>query len=392
MLSSEKTHRSINQVALESKLNLVIETAIANGKIVGCVVLVAHRGELIYQSTSGFADRENGKPVALDTIFRFASMTKALVSASALILCEKKVIGLDDTVTKYLPFFKPKHRSDTDCLITLRHLLTHTAGLAYGFVLPPDNEPYASLKISDGIDNPGISLAENLRRLAGAELLHAPGTAFLYSLATDVLGAVLEVACGQPLAQIVKSHVTGPLQMIDTDFAITDPSRFACAYADSLVPGQAARLMPDHLTLQKADAGIVHYAPARVFDQNAYHSGGAGMVGTAVDYLKFLEAVRKGGSPILASDSVKLMTEDQIPHLLVGEPGLGLGLGFGVVRDPIAAATPKNIGSFGWGGIYGTTYWVDPLAELSVVALTNTTLEGVDGNFRTDVIDAVYSV
>ncbi|MDR3615228.1 MAG: serine hydrolase [Candidatus Obscuribacterales bacterium] len=385
-------YNSINQSALERRLGVVVETAISSGKIVGCVILVAHRGTIIYQSTSGFADRENGKPVTLDTIFRFASMTKALVSASALILCEKGVIELDDVVTNYLPSFQPKHRSDATCRITLRQLLTHTAGLAYGFVLPPDNEPYASLQISDGIDNPGISLVENLRRLADAELLFAPGSAFLYSLATDVLGAVLEIACDQPLASIVKSQVTEPLCMVDTDFVIKDRSRFACAYADSLVPGEAARLMPDYLTLRKADAGIVHYAPARAFDQNAYHSGGAGMVGTAPDYLKFLEAIRQGGAPILSNDSVKLMTEDQIPHLLVGEPGLGFGLGFGVVRDPVAAATPKNIGSFGWGGIYGTTYWVDPLAELSVVALTNTTLEGVDGNFRTDVIDAVYSV
>jgi CubicO group peptidase (beta-lactamase class C family) len=392
MPSSEKTQHSIDQAGLQKRLDSVTEAAISSGKIVGSVILIAQSGTIIYQATSGFADRENGKSVAADTIFRFASMTKALVSTAAMVLREKGAFALDDLVTRYLPTFEPKYRSNTVCEITLRQLLSHTSGLAYGFVLPPNNEPYASLGISDGIDNPGISLDENLRRLAGAELLFQPGTAFLYSLATDVIGAVLETVSNQPLAQVVKTHVTGPLGMADTDFVIRDRSRFACAYADASNPGEVARLMPDCLELRKADAGIVHYAPVRAFDESAYHSGGAGMVGTAPDYLKFLEAMRKGGAPILSHDSVKLMTEDQIPHLLVGEPGLGFGLGFGVVRDPIAAATSKNVGSFGWGGIYGTTYWVDPLAELSVVALTNTALEGVDGNFRSDVINAVYGV
>ena len=375
---------------LAKRLDVLSDDAVSSGKIVGGVILVSQSGQLTYKRPFGFADRELGVKMKVDSLFRLASMTKALVSASTLALAEKKIVNMQDSVTKFLPWFKPRLKSGETPLITLWHLLTHTSGLGYGFNLPPANEPYASLGISDGIDNPTISLEENLRRLCKAPLFFQPGSAWQYSLGTDVIGAVIEKATGLPLAQIVSEHITGPLKMVDTDFVICDASRLSRAYADAEIKGQPARLMPDSLTLQKLDAGLAHFSPLRAFNDSAYHSGGAGMIGTAADYLVFLEAIRQGGEPILDAHSVRLMTEDQVPGLLVGEPGVGFGLGFGTIRDPQTVLTPKNSGSYGWGGIYGTSYWIDPVSELSVVAMTNTALEGVDGSFRTDVINAVY--
>jgi CubicO group peptidase (beta-lactamase class C family) len=325
-----------------------------------------------------------------NTIFRLASMSKPIISAATLALCEQGKIHLDDPITKYLPEFRPRMANGRAPEIRLWHLLTHTAGLGYGFDIPPDNEPYASAGISDGIDNPGISLEENLRRLASVPLFYVPGSEWRYSLAIDVLGAAIERATGSALPEIVRSLVTVPLGMVDTDFTVSDPSRLATAYADSLVRGEPARIMTDPDTLRKDLGGVVHYAPRRALDPTAFLSAGSGMVGTAHDYLCFLEALRQGGAPILQAETTHRMVEDQVPLLAAGDPGSGFGLGFGIVRDPFVAKTPKGVGSWGWAGIYGTTFWVDPTAHLSVVALTNTALEGILGPFATEIVDAVY--
>jgi CubicO group peptidase (beta-lactamase class C family) len=178
--------------------------------------------------------------------------------------------------------------------------------------------------------------------------------------------------------------------MADTDFTVSDPSRLATAYADSLVREEPARIMIDPDTLRKELGGVVHYAPRRALDTTAFLSAGSGMVGTARDYLRFLETLRQGGAPILQAETAQSMVEDQVPLLTAGDPGNGFGFGFGIVRDPDAAKTPKGVGSWGWAGIYGTTFWVDPAVRLSVIALTNTALEGVTGSFVANVVDAVY--
>jgi len=361
-----------NPSKITERLNAAIDAAVNEERIVGAVVLAALDGDVIYEQAAGWENRESLQPMQANTIFRLASMSKPIVSAATLALCEQGKIHLDDPITKYLPEFRPRMTNGRAPEIRLWHLLTHTAGLGYGFDIPPDNEPYASAGISDGIDNTDISLEENLRHLASVPLFYEPGSAWRYSLAIDVLGTAIERATGSALPELVKSLVTAPLGMTDTDFSVSDPSRLATAYADSLVHGEPARLMTDADTLRKEFGGIVHYAPGRALDATAFLSAGSGMVGTAHDYLCFLEALRQGGAPILQAETTHRMVEDQVPLLTAGDPGIGFGFGFGTVRDPVVAKTPKGAGSWGWAGIYGTTFWVDPVARLSVVALTNT--------------------
>lgn len=259
-----------NPSKITERLNAAIDAAVNEERIVGAVVLAALDGDVIYEQAAGWANRESLQPMQANTIFRLASMSKPIISAATLALCEQGKIHLDDPITKYLPEFRPRMTNGRVPEIRLWHLLTHTAGLGYGFDIPPDNEPYASAGISDGIDNTGISLEENLRHLASVPLFYEPGSAWRYSLAIDVLGAAIERATGSALPEIVRSLVTVPLGMVDTDFTVSDPSRLAPAYADSLVRGEPARIMTDPDTLRKDLGGVVHYAPRRALDPTVF--------------------------------------------------------------------------------------------------------------------------
>lgn len=371
------------------KLHKTIEQAINAERIVGTSIIVAKEGEIIFEKYAGWADRENKKPVNENTAFRLTSMTKPLVSCAALALVEKGLMQLDDPITNWLPDFTPQFNGRR-AYITLRHLLTHTSGLSYGF-LSANNEPYLSAGISDGFDERTLSLEENLRRLANVPLMFEPGTNWCYSLSTDVLGAVLEKICQQPLPEIVRHYVTKPLDMVNTGFTVIDPERFAKAYADSLEPGGKARPMQVSDQVLLSGCGPIHYAPGRINNPNAYFSGGSGMIGTAGDYLKFLEMIRQGGQSILNETSVKWMTEDAVQDFEVpaAGPGCGFGMGFAVIRDPKVAGTPRQVGSYDWGGVYGTKMFVDPKMGLTVIILTNTALEGLMG-FYSEVANAIY--
>ncbi|BEO23165.1 hypothetical protein SMQC20_17490 [Serratia marcescens] len=180
-----------------------IEKALREKRLVGAVVLVAQGGEIVYRRAAGMADREAGKPMACNTLFRLASVSKPIVSTAALALMARGDMRLDDPVTRWLPDFRPRLADGTVPLLTLRHLMTHTAGLSYRF-FQPEGGCYARLGVSDGMDEAALSLPENVRRIASAPLLAPPGAEWRYSIATDVLGAVIERASGLPLAQAVK--------------------------------------------------------------------------------------------------------------------------------------------------------------------------------------------
>ncbi len=181
-----------------------IEKALREKRLVGAVVLVAQGGEIVYRRAAGMADREAGKPMACNTLFRLASVSKPIVSTAALALMARGDMRLDDPVTRWLPDFRPRLADGTVPLLTLRHLMTHTAGLSYRF-FQPEGGCYARLGVSDGMDEAALSLPENVRRIASAPLLAPPGAEWRYSIATDVLGAVIERASGLPLAQAVKN-------------------------------------------------------------------------------------------------------------------------------------------------------------------------------------------
>ena len=207
--------------ALAQRLDAVLNKAVAEGRIVGAVVMVAQQGQVVYTRAVGMADVEKSTPMSPDTRFRLASMSKPITSAAALALADKGMIALDDPVTRWIPSFTPALADKADPVITVRHLLTHTAGLSYGFSEPPDG-PMALAEVSDGLDDPPITLEENIWRLATVPLYYEPGTDWKYSLAIDVLGEIVSRAGGDSLPNVVQQLVTGPLGMTHTGFMADD--------------------------------------------------------------------------------------------------------------------------------------------------------------------------
>jgi CubicO group peptidase (beta-lactamase class C family) len=373
--------------AMKRQLDAAIDRAIAGHHIVGTVVLVAHNGRVVYARAAGLADREARTPMRRDAIFLFASVSKPFVTTAAMRLAERGVISFDDPVTRYLPDFRPSLADGTRPVITLGELATHRSGLGYGFEEQGGIGPYNRLKVSDGLDQPGLSIDQNLHRLAEAPLRSAPGTQWRYSLGIDVLGAAMEAATGKTLGAIVAAEVTGPLSLRDTGFTVTDHQRLATPYSN----GKSAprRMGPD--TAMPLGGGLVRFTPARIDNPRSYQSGGAGMAGTADDLMRFLEAIRRGGAPILSPASVAAMTRDQTgPQAATQGPGWGFGYGWAVLDDPAPTGTPQAAGTLQWGGVYGHSWFVDRKNRLTVVALTNTTPEGMNGPFATAIRDAVY--
>lgn len=387
------SHRRIPAGTLSSLVDRAIDSALAEQRLVGAMVLVARHGEIIHRRAAGWADREAAIPVRDNTVFRLASVSKPIVSAAAMVLADQGKLPLDAPVRRWLPGFAPRLADGGIPDITVRHLLTHTAGLGYRFLEGDENGSYARAGVSDGLDDAGITLEENLRRLASAPLLYRPGSAWCYSLAIDVLGGVIEQVCGMTLAEAVRTLVTEPLGMRDTGFTAADPSRPAVAYVnDPVDQGAAPRPLAEGDVVSPFDGAVgIRYSPRRALDPGAFPSGGAGMVGSAEDLLRLLEALRRGGAPILSSRAVATMGTNHTGTLeLPNAPGCGFGLGFSVLVDPAKAASPESPDTWRWGGAYGHSWFVDPARELSVVAFTNAMYEGMSGRFVGDLRDAVY--
>jgi len=350
-------------------------------------VLVARDGKVVYHRAAGLADREASRPMRENAVFRYSSVTKPFVSVAVMKLVEDGKLRLDDPVTKWLPDFKPKLADGTTPVITLRQLLNHTSGLTYGLA-EQASHPYHTLGVSDGIDLSGLTLDQDLQRLAQAPLAFPPGSTWRYSLAIDVLGSVLEKATGKPLPQVVAETVTKPLGLSDAGFVARDPSRLTAAYFNAQ---PAPKRMTDNMTFPIGAPTAVRFAPSRATDETAFPSGGAGMVGTAGDVLTLLETVRQGGAPILKASTVAEMTKDQVGQQAATQgPGWGFGYGWAVLDDPAIAKTPQGAGALAWGGVYGHNWFVDPKNRLTVVIMTNTAFEGMNGQITRDVRDAVY--
>ena len=383
---------------LTKRLDAVLDEAVAQKKIVGAVVVAARNGQVVYERAVGMADLESATPMSLDTRFRLASMSKPVVSAAALALIDRGILGLDDPVTRWIPSFTPMFEGKAEQTITVRQLLTHTAGLSYGFLEPPDG-PMAQAEVSDGLDNPPVTLEENVWRLAGVPLYYEPGTSWKYSLSIDVLGEVVSRAGGDTLPQVVNTLVTGPLGMDSTGFAADKPDMLAAAYVWD--DGKLRRMAEAETVPNGVSA--TRYAPGRALDAQAYPSGGAGLVGTAADYLKFLEAIRNNGGSILMPETAQAMTADQIGPVFsrrmdktaaktteVVAPGWGFGFGAAVLLQPGKAEYAAGRGTWSWSGAYGTHFFMDRANGISFVALTNTTPTGMAGPFAVSLARAVY--
>lgn len=383
---------------LAQRLDAVLDAAVAKGTIVGAVVMAARNGQLVYQRALGLADVEKNTPMRLDTRFRLASMSKPIVSAAALALADRGLLSLDDPVTRWIPSFTPIFNGRPAPVITIRHLLTHTAGLSYGFLEPADG-PMARAGVSDGLDDPPLTLKENIGRLASVPLFYEPGTGWKYSLAVDVLGEVVASAGGGTLPDVVRRLITGPLGMTSTGFVANNAAKLATPYvwADGAAHRMAAtEIVPNGVSTTR-------YQPKRALDARAYPSGGAGMVGDAQDYLKFLEAVRQNGGGILKPATALSMSSDQIRGLFAQKSaknagkssevvGSGWGFGFGaaVLLDPAKAAYAAKAGAWSWSGAYGTHFFMDKASGISFVALTNTTPTGMAGPLAVALARAVY--
>ncbi|MBF0851446.1 beta-lactamase family protein [Gluconobacter sp. R75690] len=383
--AAEVSTSSARTTAIDS----VLQNAVHSGSLVGATVLVSERGKIVYERAFGSADREAGIATQTGTLFRLASMTKPVICVAALALMEQGKLSLDAPVTQWLPDFRPALPDGRQPVITIRHLMTHTAGLGYGF-LEPETGPYHRKGISDGLDHARLTLQENIARIATVPLLFEPGTAWHYSLAIDVLGGVIERVTGLTLPTAIRTLVTGPLGLTSLAFSIPQGTPIAVPYADGGTGGAIRMTDPFQL---KFGPGHIVYSPSRAFDPAAWPSGGVGMVGTAGDYLRFAEAIRTGGSGVLKPESVAAMTTNAIGTLPVGAagPGFGWGLGVAVLTDPTRAGLPLSPGSWNWSGLYGTGFWVDPARELSAVALTNTAVAGMSGSFPRALRHAVYT-
>lgn len=355
---------------------------VSAGKLAGLTVAVMRRGELAFAETLGKADLERNKPLRPDTIFRIYSMTKPLTTTAIMMLYEAGQFQLDDPISKFIPAFaNPRVYSGgsrgkietvpAEREINFRDLMTHTSGLTYGFM--ESNPVDAAYRAKDGVDfqTATTSLKQVVEKLATIPLIAQPGKAWNYSVATDVLGYLVEVISGQPFEVFLREKVIEPLGMIDTDFFVPPEKheRLAANYSAGLA-GKLELL---------DDPGKSRYlAPRKV------NSGGGGLVSTAADYLRFCRfMLNKGeldGVRLLGRKTVELMTMNHLNGDMadMGTPrfsestytGIGFGLGFSVMIDPAKAFIAGTPGEFAWGGAASTAFWIDPVEDMAVVMLT----------------------
>lgn len=354
------------------------------GQLPGWSVLVARRGTVVHRATGGLRDVEAGLPVEDGTVFRIYSMTKPITSVAALSLFEEGRLDLNDPVSRFIPSFadlrvyrdgpaaNPVTVAATEP-VRVWHLLTHTAGLTYGFHrVHPVDTMYRRAGFDVGTP-PDLDLAACCDRWAALPLVFEPGTSWTYSVATDILGRVVEVAAGAPLDRVLAERIFEPLGMADTGFAVPGDRHgdVAALYTPHLGTGGLFRVTAaDHLPSR----------PPRLL------SGGGGLYSTADDYHRFLQMVlgggALGGSRVLAPATVALMGANHLPggadlerfgrRLYAETPfeGIGFGLGFSVVVDPVKARTLSSVGEMAWGGAASTAFWVDPVRGVSAVFLT----------------------
>lgn len=362
-----------------SSIDKTIDDAVASGKLVGAVVMVARDGQTIYRRAAGLADREAGTEMREDTIFRAASLTKPMVAATILAMADKGLLRVDDPVSTHLPYFRPALPGGDVPVITLKHLLTHTAGLSYDYSA---SDP----RISAGLTDTDMSLDEVLRLLAGQPLTYAPGTSWAYSMAIDVLGGVAAAVHGGTLGEAVAHYVTGPLGMNDTRFGVADRARLAVPYADG---DDRPERMGDLHAAKNPWGGITRFSPGRIFNPRAFQSGGGGMATTAPDFMRFLNAMLQEGGPVLAPETAGQALRDQMGY--EREPGQAFSFLGSYTVDPHRAGLFWPAGTNNWGGIYGHIWSIDPVNRVCMVSLSNTAFYGGELAFPAALRKAVYA-
>ena len=356
-----------------------LERYVDDGRLPGVLCLVSRGGEEAFFHAYGRRDVEREQPMRRDTVVRFYSMTKPIASVALMMLYEEGRFQLDDAVAEHIPAWRDLavfDRGDAErysvkppeAPLTIKHLLTHTSGLSYGFINQhPVEAMYRAENITDG------ALGHMVAKLAMLPLKFSPGTRWNYGVSTDVCGYLVEKLSGQALDEFVRERITAPLGMADSGFHVAEEAqeRFAACYQHVLADG--FRLQDDP-------------ARSRYLRRPAFLSGGGGMVGTIDDYHRFARMLLgKGeldGLRLLGRKTVEYMTANHLPGncdlAAMGQPvftetsyeGIGFGLGFSVVVDPAAANVLDSPGEFAWGGAASTYFWVDPVEEVIAVFLT----------------------
>jgi CubicO group peptidase (beta-lactamase class C family) len=353
-----------------AKVDQALAELIAAGELAGAVTQVARHGKVVHRSAQGSKDLASGEPLANDTIFRVYSMTKPVTAVAMMILHDQGLWSPDDAIAKHLPEFAgvtvmvgaaPDHAP------TMRELMTHTAGLGYGF---DANDPVDAAYIAAGVWQ-ADDLAEMARRVASAPLAYQPGTRWRYSISMDVQGAIVEALSGQTLPDFMRSRIFQPLGMVDTDFFVPagKMARLATLYRHSKSKGLTVVDQP----LLGRDAGRIPKIA----------SGGGGLFSTAADYGRFAQMLlNKGeldGVRILTPAAVDLMTRNHLSdEIMAGgfgvghqpiRPGFGYGFNGAVFTDPAVAGSRVGHGTYQWDGAAGTWFWIDPENDLVYVGL-----------------------
>lgn len=355
------------------RIDAAINQSIAAGEIPGAVALVARNDRIVYFKSFGFADIAAEKPMQDDSIFRIASMSKAITSVAVMMLYEQGLFQLNDPVSLYLPEFKDPQVIVLDDAgkitgtrpasreIKIIDLLTHSSGISYPFIPSPVQEIYVQSGLIDGFTAADKTLAQTISVLAKQPLLFDPGSDFAYGLSTDVLGYLVEVVSGQTLDQFLQQQVFTPLAMQDTGFYLPEDKadRLVTLYAH--LPGGA--LKP---SLGNESEIIFDNPNYPVEGARTYFSGGAGLSSTAYDYARFLQMLLNGGTldgkRLLGRKSVELMRTARADYDDDGQADFGLG--FEVVESIGVSGELGTAGAYSWGGAFYTWFWVDPAENL----------------------------
>lgn len=380
------------------RIDAAIQAEVDAGRIPGAVALVSRNGHTVYHKSFGMADIESGEPMRNDSIFRIASMTKAVTTVGVMQLYEHGLFKLNDPVSKYIPAFanprvlvsaedgvvsetRPATRE-----IRIIDLLTHSAGLAYPFIPSPLQAVYVENGIIDGLTDRNLRLEQQMDKLASLPILFDPGTQWNYGLNTDLLGYLIEVVSGRPLDEYFRDEIFVPLGMEDTYFYLppNKAQRLVAMYAEN--NGELVPYTDDSMT----DLGNINYPYSGA---KSYFSGGAGLSSTAADYTRFVEMLMQDGEldgkRILGRKSVELM---RTPRIDMNDDGVAeFGLGFEIINDIGANGELGSNGVYRWGGAFNTAYWIDPEEQMVGVIMTQIrpTTSDITARFRNLVYQAL---
>ena len=358
-----------------ARIDQVVKSYVDNKWLNGAVAIVYRNGKLVYYKGIGFDDADKKTPMRKEEIFRIASQTKAITSVAVMMLYEEGKILLDDPVSNYIPEFKKQsvldkfNEADSSYTtvpasreVTIRDLLTHTSGIGYAQIgSKPMNAIYAKAGIVGGIGVNRIILGDKMKKLGSLPLFHQPGEKFTYGLNTDLLGYLVEVVSGKSLSEFFRTRIFEPLGMKDTYFYLPKEkhSRLATLYTEDSTK-HAVKMEP-HISINGD------------FDRDypnsdgTYYSGGGGLSSTAYDYAIFLQMMLNGGTyngkRLISRNTVRMMTVNQINDLFVGDVNK-FGLGFEVITEKGSAHSPWQPGSFLWGGMFSSSYWIDPKEKI----------------------------